>query len=433
MKISIFGTGYVGLVSGLGFAEMGHKVMCFDHDAKKIDQLNKKKVPLFEAKVGKLLKKHSGKNIHFTSQLETAVHFSDILFLCINLDSTLNGKINTDALFALIKKIKLLARKNKTVVLKSTVPIGTHRKMDILLESKKQSIKIDLITNPEFLSEGEAIQNFLNPYRIILGSDSPPAIKKLKQIYKPWLKKNTPLLEMDPTSAEMTKHAANCMLATRISFMNEISRLCELNEANIDEIKKGLALDPRIGSYYLNPGPGYGGSCLPKDIMSLIDLASKQNENLHLLKAVRKTNELQIENTFLKIKKMIKEKQIQQITIWGVSYKAGTDDIRQSAAVCILKKLLREKIKIKVFDPAALQNLKKLKLNSKLILTDQQYESLIGSDLLVILTDWLQFKKPHFKKMKAALQSPLVFDAKNIFDPIKMKAHGFTYHSLGRP
>ncbi|MBC7754967.1 MAG: UDP-glucose/GDP-mannose dehydrogenase family protein, partial [Moraxellaceae bacterium] len=362
MKISVFGTGYVGLVSGLGFAEMGHQVLCYDVDSKKISQLIQRTLPIYEADAERLLLKHTGRKIQFTDHFETAVNFSDVIFLCVNLHQHKKGHTETQKLISLIEQIKNKIEQNKVIVLKSTAPVGTHLALERRFKKNKSKPTIEFITNPEFLSEGEAVQNFLKPDRIIIGGASASAIKKLKKIYQPWIKKNIPLIQMDANSAEMTKHAANCMLATRVSFINEISRLCEKSKCDISLVKAGLSLDPRIGSMFLNPGPGYGGSCLPKDISSVIHLGESLDENMHLLKAVRNTNDKQISHTISKIEAIIKKNKIRQITIWGASYKAGTDDLRCSVAFEIIGALAIHKIKIHLHDPAALSNLEKLDL-----------------------------------------------------------------------
>ncbi len=433
MKISIFGTGYVGLISGLGFAEMGHQVLCYDTISAKIHQLIQNKLPIYEANAGKLLTKHLGRKISFTDHFATAVHFSDVIFLCVNLSSDKKGSAGTSALFSLIRNIQKQMDQNKVIVFKSTAPVGTHNEIEMQLKQRKSKFKIDLITNPEFLSEGEAVRDVLKPHRIIIGGSSTQGLKKIKRIYQPWINKNSPLLYMDASSAEMTKHAANSMLATRVSFMNEISRLCEKSKCHIDSVKIGLASDPRIGPLYLNTGPGYGGSCLPKDISSLIGLGDSLDEKMHLLKAVKRTNDLQLNHTIAKIQSVILKHKIRQISVWGASYKAGTDDLRCSPALEIIKTLAAQKIKIRLYDPAALASLEKINLPPNVQIFADQKKSLMLSELLVVLNEWPQFGQFPLSKLKRSLKKANVFDCKNIFNVTAMKKHGISYSRLGTP
>lgn len=431
MKISVIGAGYVGLITGLGFAEIGHQVMCFDHDLEKINKLQSKVMPIFEAGAEKLLQKHENKNICFTANFEKAVEFSNIVFLCINLDTNKNSAKNLHFLYTLIVKIAGLQTGDTFIVMKSTAPVGTHTSLVKKLNLTKKS-KIHLTTNPEFLSEGEGIKNFLYPHRIIIASDSKMALRKIRNIYRPLITKKSPLIEMKPSSAEMTKHAANSFLATKISFINEISRICEHSEADIADVQKGLGLDPRIGSKFINPGLGYGGSCLPKDVSALIQLAKSKNDNLHLLKSVKKTNDLQMLNISLKIKSTIKNNKMQQITIWGASYKPGTDDIRNSSAVIVIKSLLTLGVKINVFDPKALDNLKNMNLTGSLSYFNEPYASLKNSEFLIILTDWQQFLSVDMRRMKKIMKRHFIFDARNIYSPTVMRKLGFHYNCIGR-
>ncbi len=431
MKISIIGAGYVGLTTGLGLAEMGHQVMCFDHDLEKITQLQKKQMPLFEAGSGRLLRKHENKSIWFTSHLKKAANFSNIVFLCVNLESKNKSTENINLLYNLLTKIASHQSRETFIVIKSTAPVGTHVQLVQKL-NKAKITHVHLITNPEFLSEGEALKNFLYPYRIIIASNSTAGLRKLKNIYRPLVNKKSSVIIMSPTSAEMTKHAANAFLATKISFINEISRVCEFRGANITEVQQGLGLDPRIGKHFLNPGPGYGGSCLPKDVAALIQLTKNKTESLHLLKAVQKTNDLQTANTALKIKTLIIKNNIRQITVWGASYKPGTDDIRNSPAVEIIKSLIHLPIKINIYDPKAQANLKSIKLPGAVTYFDDPYLSSTKSEFLIILTDWRQFQKIDLLKIKKMMKRNFVFDARNIYSLISMSKMGFEYHSIGR-
>ncbi|OFZ29725.1 MAG: hypothetical protein A2622_10925 [Bdellovibrionales bacterium RIFCSPHIGHO2_01_FULL_40_29] len=426
MKITVIGTGYVGLVTGLGFAELGHHVLCYDHDNLKIESLKNGIVPFYEAQTEKVLLKHLNKRIHFTSNLATAITHANILFFCIGLTEEKTLRAQTAGLMTLIKSISE-ASKNKLIVLKSTAPIGTHQ----LIQKKFPNLR--LVTNPEFLSEGQAIKDFMKPHRVIIGTSQKKDASILTRIYSPLVKSTSQIIIMDAVSAELTKHSANAMLATRVSFINEISRLCELTGGNIDLIKRGIGTDPRIGLQFLNAGIGYGGSCLPKDILALDHAAKASGETLHLIRAVKKTNQIQLKNSFQKIKTIVQKNKIKSVTVWGLSFKPKTDDLRESPALALLQKIMSLDLNIKVCDSVAKKPFEKLKWSRGIEFHHDIYTSLKGSELLLILTEWPQFTSANLKKIKSTMKKPILFDGRNIFDPLKMKKMGFEYHSVGRP
>lgn len=435
MRIGIFGTGYVGLVTGLCFAEVGNEVICADVDSAKIARLQQGESPIYEAGLESLLKKHgSTGKIHFSNDVLAPVHFADILFIAVGTPTDPSGDVQLEALENLIRAIAENATQAKTVVIKSTVPVGTTQRlwtlMTSLLKAKGASFLIPVVNNPEFLREGSAVYDFQNPSRIIIGTHSETEAAPLLKIYGP-LAQRAPILIMDPQSAELAKHAANAFLATKISFMNELSALCEKTGANIDDVQKVLGSDARIGPDFLHAGLGYGGSCLPKDVKALIKISQQMETPLEIVAATEKANQKQLERICLRSLDLLNQRGT--ATLWGLSFKPGTDDVREAPALHLARMLLKKGIRLKASDPAAIENAQKHLGEGSIEFFMDPYEALADSELLIVTTEWPQYLSPDFAKMKNYMQRSQLLDARNIYNPEEVRAHGFQYHSIGRP
>jgi UDPglucose 6-dehydrogenase len=439
MKLSVFGTGYVGLVTGVCFAEMGNDVICADVDAKKISMLKSGKSPIYEPGIENLLAESlKGKRIEFTTDLDHAIHKSDVLFIAVGTPSAEDGSADMKYVYQVADFIGSKMTSYKLVVSKSTVPVGTQKKIkSVISEQLKKrglSVEFDVVSNPEFLREGAAVEDCLNPNRVVVGCETEKAATAMKRLYEPFLKSGNPLLVMTPESSEMTKYAANSMLATKISFMNEMSRLCEKVGADIEEVRRGIGSDLRIGPHFIFAGVGYGGSCFPKDVRALIHAGSEFAEDLQILKAVEDVNQLQRDRFFTKILKVcgnsLKGKKIAQ---WGVAFKPGTDDIREAPAIDLITKFIEGGAQVMAFDPvAAPKAMEYFDHQPSLIFFEDQYEALEAADILVITTEWKSFREPNFEKMKQKMRSPLVCDGRNLYLTNDMKELGIEYHSIGR-
>lgn len=425
MKILMIGTGNIGLISALCLAEKGHEVFCIDTDQTKINKLIEGQSTLFEPGLDELLKKQlSAQKIHFSTKIEDYIHQADIIFLAVGTPNHSDGRIDLSAIHQAVEKIAQLSSA-KTIIIRSTVPPKTNLKLS------EQYKSLSFISSPEFLREGSAIDDELHPDRIIIGSDNPEHLELFKKIFINFEIDENKFIQMDSTTAELTKYAANIFLAARISLINEFSRICEKTGADIQTLKLGLSLDPRIGKEFLNSGLGYGGSCFPKDIDALLSHATELKENLKITQAVKETNDLQIENFAKKIITKLSGKKT--ISIWGASFKPDTDDLREAPALKLMDLLLKEGLKIKVYDPKAGLSLQKIFLgNSSVCVSESSYAALEKSDALVIATEWSEFQQCDLSKVKSLLNNPIIFDGRNIFSPHKMKDLGFNYHSIGR-
>lgn len=438
MKLTVFGTGYVGLVTGVCFAEMGNTVTCIDIDENKIAQLKKGISPIYEPGLDSLIERNiKSQRLSFTTDSSTGIHSADILFIAVGTPPKSDGSADLKYVEKVAKTIGETMTTYKVIVNKSTVPMGTSQTVKKIvldsLEQRKLKINFDVASNPEFLREGCAIEDCLKPSRVVVGIESVQAQSLLQQLYEPFLQNGSQFIAMDPTSSEMTKYAANALLATKISVMNEYSRLCEKVGADIEAVKKGIGSDPRIGPHFINPGIGYGGSCFPKDVSALIRIGQDNDEQLEILKAVEKTNQLQRQRFIDKIEKHIKNNSNKTIAIWGVAFKPGTDDIREAPALDIIERFLNRNYKIRIYDPVAAKNAKDhFKNNHHLIFIDDQYEVLQQASCLIIPTEWPSFKEPDFQRMKKNMQNPIIFDGRNIYNPKYMADEGFEYFCIGR-
>ncbi len=432
MKLSVIGTGYVGLVVGTCFAESGNDVICVDIDENKLRMLNAGESPIYEPGLSDLLKK----NIHerrltFTNDLKHAVENSDIIFLALPTPQSEDGSADLQHVLKVSQQIGTFMNGYKIVVNKSTVPVGTADRVREII-SKETKLEFDVVSNPEFLKEGAAINDFMKPDRIVVGSKSPKALMVMQDLYAPFIRTGNPLIVMDERSSELTKYAANSFLATKVSFMNEVANLCELVGADIDLVRKGMGTDPRVGTQFLFAGVGYGGSCFPKDVAALMKTSSEHNYDFQILRSVEDVNRSQ---KLVIVKKMKKHftaglKGL-RVALWGLAFKPNTDDIREAPALKIIDALLSEGVQLQLHDPVALEETRKL-LGNVAEYFENNYDALQGADALVIVTEWNEFRRPDFERMKSLMKSPVIFDGRNIYEPARIRERGFVYYGIGR-
>ena len=436
MKIAIVGSGYVGLVTGTCFSEVGIDVVCVDIDANKIENLNKGIVPIFEPGLEEMLHRNMKKGrLSFTTKIMEALVDCEVLFIAVGTPPDEDCSADLKYVTAVARDCGKYMNDYLLVVTKSTVPVGTASKVRSAireeLDKRGAAIDFDVASNPEFLKEGAAIDDFLKPDRIVIGVDSPRAEELMKSLYKPFTLNGHPVIFMDITSAEMTKYAANSMLATKISFMNDIANLCEIVGADINMVRKGIGSDSRIGNKFIYPGIGYGGSCFPKDVQALIQTADSFSYELRLLKAVEAVNKDQKSVLFHKIMKYYGgEIKGRTIAVWGLSFKPQTDDMREAPSLVIIKKLLEAGAHVKAYDPVAMPEARH-HLGDSITYSDDQYEALIDADCLALITEWPEFRFPNFKIVKKLLNAPVVFDGRNIYDRSEMARNGFDYFCIG--
>ena len=426
----MIGTGYVGLVTGTCFANLGNEVICLDIDEDKIHKLNQSIIPIYEPGLKDLVELNVKQNrLVFTTDKKAAIQKSDILFIAVGTPESENGEANLDYVKAVAKDIAQNMQSYKIIVNKSTVPVGTADMVREII-SKETDQEFDVVSNPEFLKEGAAISDFLTPDRVVLGVDSDKAVAIMKKLYSPFERANKPIVVTDVKSAEMIKYASNAMLATRISFMNEIARICEKVGADVKSVSRGMGLDSRIGPRFLQAGVGYGGSCFPKDSRALINTAKNNELDFKILKAVDDVNEEQKQTLLPKIKKLVGDLNGKNIAIWGLSFKPKTDDIREAPALVVVQQLLDEGANINAFDPVAKDNFSKL--FEQVTYLNNSYDVLQDVDCLVILTEWDSFRELDKSKMKELMKSPNIVDGRNIYDPKEMRNIGFNYIGVGR-
>ena len=433
MKIAVVGTGYVGLVSGTCFAESGNDVTCVDIDAKKVEKMKNGYVPIYEPGLEALFVRNTKQGrLHFTTDLAEGIKDAQIIFLALPTPPGADGSADLSFVLKVAKDLSSIIKEYKVIVDKSTVPVGTAEKVEAVLSENLDHQLFDVVSNPEFLREGVAVEDFMKPDRVVIGTSSDKAKKLMTQLYEPFVRQGNPIIFMDERSAEMTKYAANSYLATRISFMNEIANLCERLGADVDMVRKGMGSDSRIGKRFLFPGVGYGGSCFPKDVQALAKSAEENAYDFKILKSVMQVNDLQKEILSDKIVKYFDGNLSgKTIGIWGLAFKPNTDDIREAPALTIISRLLNKGAKIKAYDPEAMENVKQV-FGEKVHFTNTEYEVINGIDALAIITEWNEFRTPDFGKMKAEMKAPVIFDGRNIYDVSSMKDLGFYYDSIGR-
>jgi UDPglucose 6-dehydrogenase len=433
MKITIIGTGYVGLVTGTCFAETGNDVLCLDINKGKIEQLQSGVIPIFEPGLDLLFERNVKESrLSFTTDLEKAVAHAEIIFLALPTPSGEDGSADLSYVLDVAEKISHLIKKYTLVVNKSTVPIGTAEKVEFILSKQLDHKLFDVVSNPEFLREGVAVEDFMKPDRVVIGSNSERASEKMTELYEPFVRQGNPIYIMDLRSAELTKYAANAYLAARISFMNEISNLCEATGANVDMVRVGMGSDSRIGKRFLFPGVGYGGSCFPKDVKALSHTSIQHDYEFNILNAVMRVNEKQKKRLSQKIQNYFEQGlNSKKIAIWGLAFKPNTDDIREAPALEIIQELLDQGAQVSVYDPEAMKNAKTI-FGDKVQFSKDMYEALENADALALITEWNVFRSPDFTKMKLLMKQHLIFDGRNVFEHSKMKELGFDYISMGR-
>ncbi len=437
MKISVVGTGYVGLVTGTCFAETGVNVACVDINEQKIEMLNNGRIPIYEPGLEDIYLRNVEKGrLSFTTNLETSLQNADAVFIAVGTPPGEDGSADLQYVLSVASEIGKVMDHYLVVVTKSTVPVGTSKKVQDKvqeeLDKRGVDLTFDVASNPEFLKEGNAVEDFLKPDRIIVGTNSERAEKVITRLYKPFLLNGHPIIFMDVVSSEMTKYTANAMLATKISFMNDIANFCEIVGADVNSVRKGIGSDARIGHKFIYPGTGYGGSCFPKDVQALIRTADEKGYSLDILKAVEKVNYRQKSVLFTKIKTHFKgELKGKKIAIWGLAFKPKTDDMREAPSLVIINHLVDEGAEVVAYDPVAMEEAKRV-LGNKILFAKDEYDACIDADALILVTEWPEFRMPNFRVMEKLLKNKLIFDGRNIYDPEEMDECGFTYYSIGR-
>ena len=433
MNISMIGTGYVGLVSGTCFAETGNHVLCVDINEEKVQMLQSGQLPIYEPELEHIFERNTkAGRLHFTTDLQKAVAHADIIFLALPTPPGEDGSADLSYILGVARDLSKMITNYKVIVDKSTVPVGTAERVHAALEEHLDPLLFDVVSNPEFLREGVAVEDFMKPDRVVVGTTSPKAQALMKQLYEPFVRQGNPIYFMDERSAEMTKYAANSYLATRISFMNEIANLCERVGANFDDVRLGIGSDLRIGKRFLFPGIGYGGSCFPKDVQALAKTAEEYDYDFKILKSVMQVNTLQKQIMVEKLQTYYKNELAgKHFAIWGLSFKPNTDDIREAPSLHIINGLLALGATVCCYDPEAMDHIKKIFGNS-IQYAENPYDALTDADALLILTEWNLFRTPDFQKLSNHLKSKTIFDGRNIYSMEQMNELGFYYESVGR-
>jgi UDPglucose 6-dehydrogenase len=431
MKIAVVGTGYVGLVVGACLAETGNDVMCVDKDAAKVAKLRKGKIPIYEPGLPDLVERNADEGrLTFTSNLGKAVKHAQIIFIAVGTPQGEDGSADLQHVLAVAKDIGRLMEGYRVIVNKSTVPVGTAAKVRSII-GKEAKHPFSVVSNPEFLKQGAAVDDFMKPDRVVIGAEDERGAELMVALYQPFTRTGAPVMVMDCASAELAKYAANALLATRISFMNEVANVCELFGADVDRVRQAVGSDRRIGPSFLFPGVGYGGSCFPKDVKALVRFSADREYDFKVLKAVEAVNESQKRLLVRKIEAHFGSLKKRTIAIWGLAFKPKTDDMREAPAVPIVKALLEKGAKVQVYDPEAMDVARGI-FGSKATYAKDSYDALRGAEALAIVTEWQQFREPDFERMLKLMKSPVIFDGRNIYQPQQMKQYGFTYNSIGR-
>jgi UDPglucose 6-dehydrogenase len=432
MKVCVIGTGYVGLVAGTCLADSGNDVACVDIDAAKVASLSRGEVPIYEPGLSELVKKNvSQSRLSFTTDLATAASRAEVIFIAVGTPSAKDGSADLSAVLGVAAEIAPTITRYKVVVLKSTVPVGTNQKMRAAI-AKGGAADFDVVSNPEFMKEGAALDDFLKPDRVVIGATTERARNVMQELYEPFVRTGKPILFMDPASAEMTKYAANAMLATKISFMNEIAALCEATGADVEQVRKGIGSDSRIGFPFIFPGLGWGGSCFPKDVRALASIGGQLDVPTRIAEAVDRVNHDVRERFLAKILQRLAPAKGKTVALWGLSFKPKTDDVREAPALTIASALVEAGVSVSAFDPVAIASARRV-LGDKVRYAPGMYEALEGADALVLVTEWNEFRHPDFERVRGLLRAPVLFDGRNIWDPSRMAAAGFEYHGIGRP
>ena len=439
MRVTVFGTGYVGLVTGTCLAEVGHQVVCVDIDAQKVDGLNRGVIPIFEPGLEELvLANHASGSIVFTTQAEPAIESGEILFIAVGTPPDEDGSADLQYVLAVARTIGRNLTRSAVIVNKSTVPVGTADRVreTISAELAERGVELafEVVSNPEFLKEGDAVKDCMRPDRIVIGTGSTPALEQMKRLYAPFNRNHDRIVAMDVRSAELTKYAANAMLATKISFMNEMANIAERVGADIEMVRHGIGSDPRIGYSFIYPGAGYGGSCFPKDVQALERTASAHGYKAEILASVEAVNERQKHKLFELIDRHFAgELAGRTFAVWGLAFKPNTDDMRESSSRALLAKLWAAGAKVRAYDPEAMDEARRIYGSREdLVLADSPAAALEGADALVLVTEWKAFWSPDFPRLKAKLGTPVIFDGRNVYDPLQVEAAGLAYYGIGR-
>ena len=431
MKVAVVGTGYVGLVVGACLAESGNDVICVDKDDAKVRMLRRGKSPIYEPGIEDLLRRNKAEGrLTFTTDLAKAVRQSTIIFIAVGTPQGEDGSADLQHVMGVARDVARAMNGYKVIVDKSTVPVGTAQKVRDVVR-RETTHPFSVVSNPEFLKQGAAVDDFMKPDRVVIGADDSKAADLMVALHKPFTRTGAPIMVMDTASAELAKYAANAMLATKISFMNEIANVCEAYGADVDRVRQAMGSDRRIGTAFLFPGVGYGGSCFPKDVKALVKFSGDKKYDFRILKAVEAVNESQKRVLVKKLESHFGTLKGKTIAVWGLAFKPKTDDMREAPAIPIIKALLEKGAKVQAHDPEAMSTAKGL-FKGGITYTSRNYDALKGADALAILTEWQEFREPDFARMKKLLKNPVVFDGRNIYQPAQMKELGFTYYSIGR-
>jgi len=432
MRIAVIGTGYVGLVAGTCFAESGNTVTCVDIDEDKIRRLRDGEIPIYEPGLEELLRRNvHDRRLHFTTDYAEAIPNAEVVFIAVGTPPGEDGSADLQYVLAAARQVAQAMTGYLVIVDKSTVPVGTARKVQAAAREATDH-PFDVVSNPEFLKEGAAIDDFLKPDRVVIGAESERASKTMDELYKPFVRTGNPIIHMDIESAELTKYAANAMLATRISFMNEIANICSAVGANVDMVRQGIGSDARIGSKFLFAGLGYGGSCFPKDVKAIMRTSAEHDYDFKILKAVEDVNELQKGLLSTKVKRHFGEDlKGKRFAVWGLSFKPNTDDMREAPAVVVIESLLAAGAQVRAFDPEAMDECRRHHLGDRIDYVDNPMDAVDGADALILITEWNEFRRPDFDELRERLGSPIVFDGRNIYSRGTLEEKGFTYYSIG--
>lgn len=436
MNIAIVGTGYVGLVSGACFAEMGVHVTCVDINSEKVEALNKGEIPLYEPGLEQMVRRNTeAGRLHFTTSLEECIHHVEMVFIAVGTPANSQGGADLEQVYAVAHSFGRLIERYTLLVNKSTVPVGTAYKVKEIVEEelrkRGRKVEFDVASNPEFLKEGAAIKDFMSPDRVVVGTDSERARQRMTRLYRPFLINNFRVLYMNIPSAEMTKYASNAMLATRISFMNEIANLCDRVGADIDAVRKGMGSDARIGQKFLYAGCGYGGSCFPKDVRALAMTGREHGCKMEIIEAVERVNNRQKGLLIQKLERAIGELKGKKVALWGLSFKPETNDMREAPSLCLIEQLLERGAHVAAYDPGAIEECRVL-IGDRISYGRDMYDILPDADALVLLTEWKEFRLPNWQVVARAMRSKLLLDGRNIYDRAEVEAEGFTYLAIGK-
>jgi len=432
MKIAVVGTGYVGLVAGACFAENGNDVVCVDRDPAKIRLLRRGKIPIYEPGLEEVVRRNrTEKRLTFTTNLVSGVRSAQIIFIAVGTPTGEDGSADLQHVLGVARDLAKAMNGYKVVVNKSTVPVGTAAKVREIIR-RETTHPFSVVSNPEFLKQGAAIDDFMKPDRVVIGAEDERSAELMRELYAPFTRTGAPVMMMDCASAELSKYAANAMLATRISFMNEVSNVCEAVGADVDQVRKAVASDRRIGPSFLFPGVGYGGSCFPKDVKAMLRFAAVNDYDFQILKAVEDVNDSQKLRLLGKMEKHFGNLKGKKIAVWGLAFKPKTDDMREAPAVPLIKALIAAGATVQAYDPEAMAIAKTI-FGPKVTFAETSYDALSGADALALVTEWNEFREPDYGRMKKLMKTPIVFDGRNIFNPETLRAQGFTYYSMGRP